>query len=170
MAISKDDFCRALGELAGGVAVVTTLCKENKPWGMTVTSFTSLSLEPPLVLICIHKSAQIHGLLHEGKHFAVNILNEDQEQISRRFASKESDRFAGIAYSDGVTGVPLLKECLANIECNIINALPGGDHTIFIGEVQTAAVSNGNPLAYFRRDYIRIHNPQRSRPAPGSGR
>ena len=156
MAINKEDFCRALSELTGGVTVVTTRCKEDNPWGVTVTSFTSLSLEPPLVLICIYKSAKIHTHLREGAHFGVNILSEDQEPISRRFASKEPDRFAGIAYSYGVTGVPLLKGCLANIECKILNTFPGGDHTIFVGEVETAAVSDGNPLAYFRRNYVRV--------------
>ena len=93
MPVSKDEFRSALGRFASGVTVVTTRSKDDKPSGITVSSFASVSLEPPLILVCIDKRASIHEILEEGHHFAVNVLAENQEVLSRRFASKDADRF-----------------------------------------------------------------------------
>ena len=112
--------------------------------------------EPPLVLVGIGKNASLHEHLKEGRHFAINILASDQEYISRRFASREDDRFEGVGYREGATGSPLLEGALAHIECRILHAYPGGDHTIFVGEVEAASVTDDNPLAYFRSGYVRI--------------
>jgi flavin reductase (DIM6/NTAB) family NADH-FMN oxidoreductase RutF len=100
-----------------------------------------------LVLVCIHRAAQIHTHLRQYAYFGVNILNADQEQISRRFASKEAERFGGVDYSYGDT---------ANIECGIAHFYLGGDHTIFVGEVEKVAVAEGGPLIYFRRRYAHV--------------
>jgi flavin reductase (DIM6/NTAB) family NADH-FMN oxidoreductase RutF len=156
MAVNKDEFRRALSQFASGVTVVTARGEDNELRGLTVSAFSSLSLEPPMVLICIDKRASIHNHLKEGSRFGVNILAEDQEAISRRFATKEADRFNGLDWTEGVTGAPRIEGALAFIECRIAHAYPGGDHTIFVGEVEATAVTQGNPLAYFRSNYARI--------------
>jgi flavin reductase (DIM6/NTAB) family NADH-FMN oxidoreductase RutF len=156
MAVGKDEFRRALGQFASGVTVVTSKGGGDKPQGITVSAFASVSLEPPLVLVSIDKRASMHDSLAEGTYFAVNILTEDQELVSRRFASKEEDRFEGIGFTYGVTGSPLLTGALANIECRVVHAYPGGDHTIFVGEVEATGVTEGKPLAYFRGGYSQL--------------
>ena len=156
MPVSKDEFRTALGCFASGVTVVTTVCPDNKPGGITVSAFTSVSLEPPLVLVCIDKRASVHDSLTEGKHFAVNILAEDQEHLSRLFASKEQDRFSRAPYQPGVTGAPVLHGAAASLECRVVSAYPGGDHTIIVGEVESTAVADRRPLAYHRGGYARL--------------
>ena len=156
MPVSKDEFRSAMGRFASGVTVVTTKTKDDKPSGITVSAFSSVSLEPPLILVCIDKRASVHDILEEGHHFAVNVLAESQEVISRRFASKDPDRFAGIGYTEGIAGDPLLTDALACIECRVVHAYPGGDHTIVVGEVERTSVSDGKPLAYFRGGYVQL--------------
>jgi len=156
MPVSKDEFRSAMSRFASGVTVVTAKTESNQPAGLTVSSFASLSLEPPLVLVCIDKRASIHDLLVEGGHFGVNVLAADQEILSRRFASRDVDRFSGTGYADGITGVPLLNDVVMAIECRIVHTYPGGDHTIVVGEVEHAAFSDGKPLAYFRGGYAQL--------------
>jgi flavin reductase (DIM6/NTAB) family NADH-FMN oxidoreductase RutF len=153
MPVSKDEFRAALSRFISGVTVVTTVGLDNRPAGITVSAFSSLSLEPPLVLACIDKRASLHDHLVEGRYFAVNILAEDQRGISRLFATKDADRFEGIGYRWGVTGAPLLEGALAYIECRVVHEYPGGDHTIIVGEVESINVAGHKPLAYYRGDY-----------------
>lgn len=156
MPVSKDEFRSAMSRFASGVTVVTTQNESNQPHGMTVSAFASLSLEPPLVLVCIDKRTSIHSLLAEGHYFAVNVLAEEQEIVSRRFASRDTDRFSGTGYADGITGVPMLSDVLAAIECRVVYTYPGGDHTIVVGEVERTIVSDGKPLIYFRGGYTEL--------------
>ena len=156
MAVSKDEFRRAMGSFTSGVNIVTTRSEENVRLGITVSAFSSLSLEPPLILICIDKRASIHDHLKEGRYFAVNILAEGQEDLSARFASRDVDRFNGIECAEGACGSPLIEGALAHIECRVVAAHPGGDHTIYVGEVESTRVNDGNPLAYFRGRYSRL--------------
>ena len=156
MPVSKDEFRSALSRFASGVTIVTIRTKDDKPGGITVSAFSSLSLEPPLILICIDKRASVHDLFEEGRYFAINILAEDQELISRRFASKEPDRFTGTGYREGTSGAPLLDGALASIECRVVHSYPGGDHTIIVGEVEGATVAEGKPLTYFRGGYAQL--------------
>lgn len=156
MPVSKDEFRSAMSRFGSGVTVVTAKTEGNQPTGLTVSSFASVSLEPPLVLVCIDKRASIHDLLVEGRHFGVNVLADNQEILSRRFASRDTDRFSGTGYAEGVTGVPLLNDVLMAIECRIVHAYPGGDHTIVVGEVEHATVSDGKPLVYFRGGYAQL--------------
>ena len=154
MAVSRDDFRRAMSNFAGGVTIVTARCSDGQMRGITVGAFSSLSLDPPLILICIDKKASIHDHLRLNAPFAVNILAEAQEDVSRRFASKEPDRFSGLDYSTGAAGAPLIQGSLALIECAVVNIFPGGDHSIFVGEVKATDVDlNGRPLTYFRGAY-----------------
>ncbi|HZB96708.1 MAG TPA: flavin reductase family protein [Herpetosiphonaceae bacterium] len=152
MAIDQDEFRRVLGHFASGVTVVT-VSHDKVLYGITVSSFTSLSLNPPLVLICIDKHVITYGVLQEAGTFAVNILAEDGEHLSRHFASREQDKFTGIAYHTGITGAPLLEDVLATIECRIVGQADGGDHTIFMGEVLAGTTHSGKPLIYFRSGY-----------------
>ena len=153
MPVSSDEFRAALSRFLSGVTVVTTLASDNRPVGITVSAFSSVSLEPPLVLVCIDKRASLHSHLTEGRHFAVNILADHQQGISRRFAARDENRFEGAGYRCGVNGVPLLEGALAYIECRVVHVYPGGDHTIIVGEVESTSVADHKPLGYFRGDY-----------------
>jgi|SRR5215813_7940761 len=156
MPVSKDEFRAALSRFVSGVTVVTTMSDDNRPAGITVSAFSSVSLEPPLILACIDKRASLHNHLIEGKHFAVNILADHQQAISRLFASKDENRFQGARYRCGTNGAPLLDDALAYIECRVVRAYPGGDHTIIVGEVESTSVAEHKPLAYFRGNYGRL--------------
>jgi flavin reductase (DIM6/NTAB) family NADH-FMN oxidoreductase RutF len=156
MGVSKEEFRSALGRFASGVTVVTARGAGGEPVGITVSAFASVSLEPPLVLVCIDKRASLHGHLIEGIHFAVNILAEDQEMLSRRFASKDEDRFNGPAHRETAQGAPLIDGALATLECRVVHSYPGGDHTIIVGEVESTSIGDGRPLAYYRGGYVQL--------------
>lgn len=156
MPVEKAEFRGALGHFASAVTVVTAKLKSGHLAGITVTAFSSLSLEPPRVLICIDRRAQIHDHLAANGYFAVNILAEDQETVSRRFASSEPDPFREIGYTEGASGAPIIHDAVAVIECKIVDLLPGGDHTIIVGEVEAAKIHEGKPLMYFRGGYAAL--------------
>lgn len=149
MAIDAGGFKKAMSRWASGVTVVTAE-HDGVRHGMTVSSFASVSLDPPLVLVCIGKAAPTHDTIRKGERFVVNVLAVGQEEISIRFATKHDDRFAGVAVRTGQLGVPVIEGCLAAIECRLHETLPGGDHTIYVGEVVHADVRDGSPLLYFQ--------------------
>jgi flavin reductase (DIM6/NTAB) family NADH-FMN oxidoreductase RutF len=154
--MDQTTFRYVLGHFASGVTVVTSQY-EGQLHGLTVSSFCSLSLEPPLVLICIDRRYQGHDLIKQAGLFAVNILAEDGEWLSRHFASRAADKFATISYHMGQHGAPLLDAALATIECRLFDTFPGGDHSIFVGEVIAAAVlGDTGPLLYYRSGYHRL--------------
>jgi flavin reductase (DIM6/NTAB) family NADH-FMN oxidoreductase RutF len=155
--ISSDQFRQVMGNFATGITVVTTRDRDNKPYGLTVNSFTSVSLNPVLVLVCL--DLKLSGLqwFKDSKHFGINILSEHQEEISRMFAKKDSDRPASI-YFDGSLGLPLIKNSLAVMECKTVQIYEGGDHLIFLGEVDNAEnLQPDHPLLYFRGKYRKLH-------------
>jgi flavin reductase (DIM6/NTAB) family NADH-FMN oxidoreductase RutF len=152
MPIDDARFRQAMGHFASGVTVVTTE-HAGDLYGMTVSSFASLSLNPPLIIICIDKTVPSHDAIKGAGHFVVNILEERQEHLSRRFATTTNDKFKGVAWHSGRLGLPVLDNTLAAIECRLHAILDGGDHTIFIGEVVDAEVHEGAPLLYYRRGY-----------------
>jgi flavin reductase (DIM6/NTAB) family NADH-FMN oxidoreductase RutF len=154
--VEKAEFRRALGHFAAGVTVVTAKLADGQAVGITVTAFSSLSLEPPLALICIDRRARIHDHLQVGSAFAVNLLGQDQEFVSRRFASSEPDQFREIGYREGTSGSPLIAGAIATVECRITELLPGGDHTIIVGTVEATTVAEGKPLLYFRGGYAQL--------------
>jgi flavin reductase (DIM6/NTAB) family NADH-FMN oxidoreductase RutF len=138
-----------------GVTVVTTEAAKG-PTGMTVSSFTSISLAPPLVLVSIAKGSSLHDILRNAKAYAVNFLADDQKSVSDRFAGRTGgeDRFAGVRYSKGVTGSPIIHGVRAVIECKAWQAYEGGDHSILVGEVVTAKTLNSKrPLVYYAQQY-----------------
>jgi len=153
MALTPIEFRTALRSFATGVTVVTTRDREGRPSGLTASAFASVSLDPPLVLICVDHAATAHPDLRERGWFAVNILRREQEALSRRFAVSGGDKFGGVSYHEGRTGLPLLDGSLATLECRIVEAHEAGDHTIFIAQVETASVTEGRPLVYFHGDY-----------------
>lgn len=157
MTLDPDTFRSVLGRFASGVTVVTARDANGRDVGMTVSAFCSVSLVPPLVLICIDHTASSHAPLLDTSHFAVNILSADQEAISRRFASiDDAMRFDGVGYSRGASGAALLDDSLAHIECRRVAEYPAGDHTVVIGEVEAAVAHSASPLLYYRGGYAQL--------------
>jgi flavin reductase (DIM6/NTAB) family NADH-FMN oxidoreductase RutF len=156
MSVDPDTFRSVLGRFASGVTIVTAVDANGRDFGLTVSAFASLSLEPPLVVVCIDHGASLHPVLRDAQHFAINILSTDQEPLARRFAILVGDRFDGVGYVRGQTGVAVLDEVLAMLECRKLQAIEGGDHTIFIGEVETAIAHTGSPLLYYRGGYAQL--------------
>ncbi|MBI2206697.1 MAG: flavin reductase family protein [Candidatus Rokubacteria bacterium] len=153
MVIAPGDFRHVLAHFASGVTVITTTDADNRPGGLTASAFTSVSLDPPLILVCVdHKSQTYPALLERGK-FAVNILRHDQQEISRRFASSKLDKFETVTYRTSDLGLPLIDQALASLECTTVNTHVEGDHTIFVGLVERASAADGAPLLYFRGKY-----------------
>lgn len=160
MSVTQEEFRAALGSFASGVTVVTTKDSHGKLLGITVSAFCSVSLSPPMVLICIEKSAGSHYAFEESNVFVVNILREGESALSELFASLREDKFDRIQYSRGIDGVPVLDNALASLECRVTFSYHGGDHSIFVGEVEKARVDNGDPLLYFRSNYGRFERQQ----------
>ncbi|SFL39497.1 flavin reductase family protein [Geodermatophilus ruber] len=145
---------RAMGQFATGVTVITTVTEGSAPAGCTVNAFTSLSLDPPLVLVCIGRGRAMHPLLTEGPGYAVNVLAADQEPLAGTFARPGPDRFAGVAVRSGRHGVPLLEGAIAHIECDRYGVLDGGDHAIVVGRVRDLHVGDGEPLLYSQGAFL----------------
>jgi len=151
----RDGLKQAMRVYPQGVTVVTT-AGEKGPVGITVSSFTSVSLSPPLVLVSIAKGSALHDVLRSAKAYAVNFLADDQKSVSDRFAGRTGgeDRFAGIKYTKGVTGSPIISGVRASIECKSWRAYEGGDHSILVGEVVSAkALNSKRPLVYYAQQY-----------------
>lgn len=156
MSVTEDEFRNVLGRFPSGVTVVTSLAADGKDHGMTVSAFCSVSLSPPLVLICIEKTASAHPTLTTCDSFVVNILSADQEQAARRFAIVDIDRFEGVGYSRTQKGIAVLDGVVAVIECRRSSLYEGGDHTVIIGEVESARAENSKPLLYYRGGYSQL--------------
>ena len=154
MTISAEDFKRALSRRASGVAVVTARSGE-KIHGMTVSAFTEVSLDPPLVLVCADKQSNTLPLIREGGVFAINVLARDQHELSNRFAVKkdEDKRFHGLEIDIGRTGAPLLRGVAVNIDCRVVAEHDAGDHVLYIGRVEEVRSFDREPLLYFRGTY-----------------
>ncbi|MFM8301948.1 MAG: flavin reductase family protein [Gemmatimonadota bacterium] len=155
--IDPAQFRAALARFASGITVLTMRDAAGTDLGMTATAFTSLSLDPPLILACVDAKATMATPLVEGAAFAVHVLREDQEQLSRRFAATTGDRFANLALERSPDGTPLLPDTLMRMECTAVARHPGGDHHIIVGRPQRVTVAAiGEPLLYFRGRYGRL--------------
>ena len=151
------DFRRALGQFATGVTVVTVECEPQQVHGMTANSFTSVSLVPPLVSVCVDQLAHLLPLVKRRRLFGISVLKENQQDVSEFFAradqpSREESRLE-IRFRWDAEGVPLLEDVLCQISCRLHSAHVAGDHTILVGEVLSASLYPGKPLIYFRGDY-----------------
>jgi flavin reductase (DIM6/NTAB) family NADH-FMN oxidoreductase RutF len=151
--IEKQQFRRICGKFASGITVATVMDASGAPHGMTANSFTSVSLSPPQVLICVDHRARILEHFRIGEHFGVNILGAGQRHLSDKFAGSGYDRFEGIPWHPGQTGVPLLTDVLATLECARVNLVTAGDHDIVIGEVLHADCQDGEPLVFYSSQY-----------------
>ena len=155
--IDAAEFRRALGQFATGVTVVTALDAARRPEGVTVNAFASLSLEPPLVLVCLARATRLTPLFESASHFAVNVLAEHQRHLSVAFACADNDRFDGVPWSSWTSGAPILEGCVANLECARIGRHDGGDHVILVGQVERLACDDARqPLLFARGDYHRL--------------
>jgi len=156
MTIDQDTFRAVLGRFASGVTILTARDAAGKDHGMTVSAFCSVSLEPPLVLACVDRAAKMHDLLMTREHVGISILGSLQEPLSRRFAELESDRFEGLGYERGESGVALFEDALAHLECRVRDRHAAGDHTIFVCDVERAATRQDRPLLYYRGGYAQL--------------
>jgi flavin reductase (DIM6/NTAB) family NADH-FMN oxidoreductase RutF len=154
--IDPDTFRAALGRFATGITTVTARDRDGRDHGMTVSAFCSLSLDPPLVLVCIGHEASMHALLMREERLGISVLSAAQEALSRRFADPESDRFDGVGYARGENGAALIDDALVHLECHVDRRHEAGDHTILICEVQRAAIHPGRPLLYYRGGYAQL--------------
>jgi len=154
--VEKREFCRACGHFATGVAVAAVVDGDGAAHGITVNSFTSVSLEPPLVLICIAHTASILKHFRANPQIAINVLAEDQQALSERFARKGQGRFEGLEWRAAATGAPLIAGVLAAVECRIARTETAGDHDILIAEVERTHLHRGRPLVYWSSGYRRL--------------
>jgi flavin reductase (DIM6/NTAB) family NADH-FMN oxidoreductase RutF len=157
MSFDPRTFRNALGCFPTGVTIVTTLGGDSLPVGVTVSSFTSVSLSPPLVLFCLDDRNSGLEAFRRCSHFSINVLSEEQRELSHRFSSRKTDKWKGLTYETWSSGVPILRECLANFECTMFAEHDGGDHRIFVGRVVRMAYSTvEKPLVYWRGDYAEL--------------
>ncbi|PKU25546.1 flavin reductase family protein [Telmatospirillum siberiense] len=155
MSFNPRTFRNALGCFPTGVTIVTSLKEDGAPIGVTISSFSSLSLSPPLVLFCLDdRNSELDSFLRAG-HFAINVLSDAQQDLSDRFASRKSGKWDGVSWEPWNSGVPILNGCLANFECALVAVHDGGDHRIFVGQVERMRQSEeGKPLIYWRGNYV----------------
>ena len=158
MTVSVDDFKKALQLWASGVTVVTTRSEKFGVQGMTATAFTSVSVNPPQILVCINDAADTGAGIFESLCFAVNILKSDQQDLSNQFAggSSQQQRFENTDWQAGVTGAPILNDSLMSLDCKVVEKVRAGTHWIIIGEVQDSVCRSGEPLLYYRGAYRQL--------------
>jgi flavin reductase (DIM6/NTAB) family NADH-FMN oxidoreductase RutF len=153
VSVDAASFRRALGQFASGVTVVTTLDGDERPVGLTVSAFCSVSLHPPLVLVCIDHRSEANDAVRRSGLFAVSVLSEDQEAVSRRFAAPGRAKLEGFAFATGRRGLPLVPGALAHLECRVRSFHDEGDHAVWVGEVLSLAAHPGKPLVYHAGAY-----------------
>ncbi len=160
MPIEKNELRRVMGHFATGVTVITTRASSGELHGLTANAITSVSRVPPLMLVCVDKKADSYASFGESRVFTVNILSSEQEALSRRFAVSGGGgkKFEGVSYRIGANGAPILEGTLGFLECRITTECDGGDHTIYIGEVEEAQTHEGRPLLFYRGGYREIGN------------
>jgi flavin reductase (DIM6/NTAB) family NADH-FMN oxidoreductase RutF len=159
MTFDRNELRRVMSHFATGVTVVTTHDGQGRCYGLTANAVCSVSLDPPLILVCVDKRAESHPAFELSQAFVVNILGEGQEEISQRFAVSGGEKFVGLACRNGGTGAPILDGALAHVECRVVAAHEAGDHTIYVGEVEsaeTADTAEGRPLLFFRGRYHQL--------------
>jgi flavin reductase (DIM6/NTAB) family NADH-FMN oxidoreductase RutF len=154
--IDPRDFRNALGTYATGVTIITAAGADGKPYGLTCNSFTSVSLNPPLVLWSLGMFSQALNAFQNASHFTVNVLGASQQALSTKFAKSGEDKFAGVEWIPGLGKAPVIAGCVANFQCRAANRYYGGDHVIFLGAVEAYAYNRQEPLLFARGDYARL--------------
>lgn len=159
MTVSNDEFRQALGSFATGVTIVTTSGEDGVPYGLTVSAFTSVSLNPPMVAVCLNKGLSGLRAFQESGKFAVNILSRDQEAVSRHYATRGTDRTMFLDRK-GITGLPLISTAMASLECQVVDTFAEGDHLVLFGQVEHANFpdpgEDPEPLLYFAGGYWKL--------------
>lgn len=143
-----------LRRFAAGVTVITSVNDEGSPVGMTATAFSSVSIDPPMVLVCVNSTARTRHAIEGSTGYGVNILARGQEAVARQFASQAADKFEGIAWREGETGVPLIEGALASLECRVVQSVEAGTHIVYIGAVLAGEDPGGDPLIYHEGSYV----------------
>jgi flavin-dependent trigonelline monooxygenase, reductase component len=156
VAIDKSELRRVMGHFATGVTVITTRDENGRPFGLTANAVTSVSLTPPLILVCVDKTADTYPYFERSKVFTVNILSDTQEGVSRRFATTGIEKFEGIGYHRTETGCAVLDDAVGHIDCRIVDSYDAGDHTIYMGEVLSADANDVPPLLFYRGGYRKL--------------
>jgi len=156
LSFDSSTFRRTLGMFATGITVITARAKDGSLIGLTVSSFNSVSLNPPLIVWSLANTSTVRAVLEDCAYYAVNVLADDQEAISNLFASKAADRFAGVDWEPGLGGAPVLAGCCAVFEVRNTLRYPGGDHLIFVGEVERCDRADRAPLLFFNGQYHRL--------------
>jgi flavin reductase ActVB len=156
MSLDQGLFREAMGRFPSGVTIVTTVDEQGRRWGFTASAFASLSLQPPRVLVCLDRSANCHQSFSSSDRFAVNILGAEHEDLARHFATKATDKFSGRNFELGDLRLPLLPDAVATLECRTVGRLPGGDHTIFLGEPVSVRLRSGSPAVIYDRRFWRL--------------
>jgi flavin reductase (DIM6/NTAB) family NADH-FMN oxidoreductase RutF len=155
--LSSREFRRACGHFLTGVTIVTVRAEDGAPIGLTVNSFTSVSLEPPLLLVCVDRRSGTYPAFTVAAPFAVHVLRHDQRELSTRFATPRTDKFAGVGWRPGRNGAPILSEFTALFECVFVRAEDAGDHGLFLGRVERVEIrETDSPLAFYRGAYVRV--------------
>lgn len=162
MSLTTTDFRKAMGCFATGVTIIT-VDQDGEIHGMTANAFSSVSLDPPLILVCVDQRAKTHAHLHARKRFGVNVLSSGQRTISEYYAKSsvahQHAEEAGASFVRTAHGTPVLEGALAYLECRLHSTQPAGDHTIFIAEVEQVEIREGEPLLYFRSQYRTMGKP-----------
>jgi flavin reductase (DIM6/NTAB) family NADH-FMN oxidoreductase RutF len=153
--LTSDEFREVISHFASGVTVITAL-HDGRPYGTTASAVASLSLEPPMLLVCMNKQSETGRAVAQSKRFGVNILGANQVDLAERFAQKGGDKFAGVPVTAGQWDEPLFDEALATLECRVAEETTGGTHYVFLAEVESGAASGGTPLAYFKGEFGRL--------------
>jgi flavin reductase (DIM6/NTAB) family NADH-FMN oxidoreductase RutF len=153
MPVTPDDFRAALSRFPSGITVVTSRGPAGDLHGITVSAFCSVSLNPPLILVCIEKTTGSHAAIKDTRLFVVNILAAGQDAMSERFSLPAADKFGGVGHRFGIGGVPVLADALVTLECRLENIFDGGDHSIFVAAVEGVSIRDGEPLVYFHGNY-----------------
>lgn len=156
MSVSEEKFRAALSRFASGVTVVSTRDNAGRLHGLTVSAFCSVSLNPPMVLICVEKSTASHYAFSESSIFTVSILNESHGPLSEHFATELEDKFFDLVTQTSANGLPCIENATAVLDCKVRFAHDGGDHTIFVGEVENVKLGEAFPLVYFRSQYRKL--------------
>ncbi len=156
MGVAAESFKQALSRWASGITIVTCRTADRPIHGMTASSLASASLDPPLVLVCVNRNALTHALIAEQGAFGINILRSDQQEVSSRcagFLGAKAHFLDDQPYRTGESGAPLLEDALSWLECTLWRSYDAGDHTIYVGEVQSAGATEGEPLLWYQRGY-----------------
>ncbi len=159
--VTRESFRRALGKFATGITIITALDKHRVPMGMTVNSFASVSLDPPLVLWSVDDSSPLYDDFSVASHFAVHVLGESQQALSHRFSDDSIDKFDGLDVRRGIDNLPLLDQQLALLQCEVVDCHEAGDHLILVGQVLDIQDQAGNPLLFFSGRYRDIRRDNR---------